>query len=85
MRDRPILCPLAQGEFNLLMRGVRDFIRSESLAISEAKAKYNQSRKEKDRLHAEDVRQHALLRIKAAQELLAHLHDVAKGKELVQQ
>lgn len=81
-RERPITVPMAGGEIHMVMRAMRDYIRAEYKAINDSRAQYQKTKREKDRLHAEDVKQHAMLRVKAAQDFLTYLQDVAKGKVL---
>lgn len=62
--------PLTSGEILLIRRALRVYANTEQLAIHNAVINI---KKPKDRLHAEDVKQHAQKHIDAAEQLLDYL------------
>lgn len=64
---------LSNGEIMLINRSLRYYINSEQAAIQSAVVHYKQTKREKDRLHMEDVKRQASAHIDAATKLLNKL------------
>lgn len=71
---------LRNGEVMLIMRALRTYMCAEQQAIQAAWKTQSCTRRESDRLHYEDVKQHAQSRIDAAARLLGALQPQGRAQ-----